>query len=300
MDRNFKLFLLCILFTSSLQAQVYQLHGLEIYSPYYINPAFTNTEKLVQVDVLAYNLSYYSGQWVNAMVSPARWNSSMGLNYARQVSEGRASNSFGFDYAYRHAFTDDLNVNGGIRLTYNYIDWDPELINAGDWSIEAMYGFGLRVGLSGEFRKLYLGYATNIPLIRIDKHILEDGSIGTESRNAGPVRHDVMAGYTLGNKKRFTFEPIVGLNAYQYKEPDDEADWCNYYGGKFLIRNTVGLGMTLGHMRSITASLHFFNRVELLLGLWSEEKSFGNPFYSIDYGIDPGEPVFISQLKVKF
>jgi len=300
MNRNLRLILLCILFAPGLEAQVYQFRGLEIYSPYYLNPAFTSANKFVQVDVLAYNFSFNSGQWVNAMISPVGRNCSMGLNYERQAFDSHRANSFGLDYAYKHAFTENLSVKGGIRLIYSYTDWDPEVINGGDWSIEATHGVGLALGLGGEFRKLYLGYASYLPLIRIDKRILEDGSIVSESGNTGLIRHDVMAGYTIGNKKRFIFEPILGLNAYQFTEIDEQMEWCNYYGGKILIRNTVGLGITLGHMRSISASLHLFDHFELLLGLWSEEKSFGNLHYAIEYGFDPGEAIFISQLKVKF
>lgn len=121
MRYSFLLTLIIIPSFTQINAQNFELKGLEIYNPVYFNPAFTSSDKLIQTDALAYDFNIKNGYWLNVMSSLPKKNSSVGLSFGGQKrfktysllewdrSDENVSireKNIGISYAYKHSFNE--------------------------------------------------------------------------------------------------------------------------------------------------------------------------------------------------
>ena len=79
-----------------LMAQMFPLRGLEIYNPSYYNPAYTQADRKVQLDLMGYNFYYYSGLWTKAMTVLPGIYSAAGFRFgtSQYTDVGASSNLF--------------------------------------------------------------------------------------------------------------------------------------------------------------------------------------------------------------
>ena len=61
--------MLLVLAAGSNYAQWFQQRGLEIYNPWFHNPAFVGPEQSVQIDLSAFNFRWNSGAWGSVMTT---------------------------------------------------------------------------------------------------------------------------------------------------------------------------------------------------------------------------------------
>ncbi len=304
-----KSFLLLIFIGYSIaasNAQSFELKGLEIYNPVYSNPAFTSSDKFVQVDAIAYDFNIFNGYWLNAMSSLPNTNSSVGFSvgggkyfksYSSFGRDGSDENillrnkNIGLSYAYDHSFNEDLHLSGGIRLTHSIINISDTATN-----LLSRQSGSLLAGVQLKYRKLYAGLSAGTGLYTWSKRENEANEIEiTRDRNPY-ISSNFIAGYSLGGERRVNFDPVVGFN-YTKSLDSDRSDFGFYAGGNIIFVKTIGLGFTVGSTFSLSTSVTILDRVSLLLGVYQTE--LDDHLTSNDYslGFDPLE--FIVQLRIK-
>lgn len=287
-------------------AQSFELKGLEIYNPVYSNPAFTSSDKLVQVDAIAYDFKIHNGYWLNAMSSLPNTNSSVGLSFGggkffrSYSSSGRdrsdenvslRSNNIGLSYAYDHSFNEDLHLSGGIRLTHSIINTSDTATN-----LLSRQSGSLLAGVQLRYHKLYAGLSAGTGLYTWSKIENEANEIEiTRDRNPY-ISSNFIAGYSLGGERRVNFDPVVGFN-YTKSLDRDYSNFGFYAGGNLIFVKTIGVGFTVGSVFSLSTSVTILDKVSLMLGVYQTE--LGDNLSGSDYsfGFDPLE--FIVQLRVK-
>jgi len=279
-------------------AQRFQLRGLEIYNPYYHNPAFIQAEKNVQLDFIGYNFDYISGIWASVMTNIPAINSSAGIRYAQSAySDYLDSRNLQLDYAYEHSFSDNLHLKGGLYLSSGRLENKEAVYNPESeiWKYRRVGSMGLGIAL--EYRKLYAGISSSIPLFIRKEVLIEENLTETRKMNADYYTFNYLMGYSLGKPGRFTFDPIFGLDYYSlnggmFKE------WKGYLGANMEIRNLVGFGFTLGNMVSFSTSLNIMDRVSLMLGIYSGEHDLFDDIDNGNYIIDFNDFKIIAQIRV--
>jgi len=119
--KRFQLVVIALLAISiQTEAQHYRLHGLEIYNPHLINPAFTGSDKLVQADYLRQSNWSYIGNKASIMTTlPGRkrfcWHQCTDFTQrARYTDDG------GVRAGMTIRFTDSLIFNSGFKITCIY------------------------------------------------------------------------------------------------------------------------------------------------------------------------------------
>lgn len=281
------------------KAQQFQLRGLEIYNPYYHNPAYVQAEKTVQLDLIGYNFSYNSGIWASAMTTIPKFNSSVGIRLAQGSYDGTGDFwNLQLAYAYKHSFSEDLHLHGGIQFSSGHVDYDDGLFVIDQEVLSKRHSGTLGLGVSVEYKKLHAGLSTSLPLYgRKDVVIAEDGSTETQNENTDNFTFHLLTGYSLGKPGRLTLDPIFGLDYYvqnsrQFKEMK------GYLGANLEIRNLVGLGFTMGNLVSFTTSLNFMDRVSLILGIYAGEHELFGPVQNSDYTLGSREFDIIGQIRV--
>ena len=279
-------------------AQRFQLRGLEIYNPYYHNPAFVQAEKTVQLDFIGYNFDYSSGIWASVMTNIPAINSSAGIRFAQNAMGDYAdSRNLQLAYAYKHSFSENLHLRGGLLLSSGRVEnkeagYDPDREM---WKYRRVGSMGL--GITLEYRKLYAGISSTIPLYIRNEVLVGENLTEIRKMDADDYTFNYLMGYSLGKPGRFTFDPIFGLDYYSLNGGTFK-EWKGYLGANMEIRNLVGFGFTLGNMVSFSTSLNIMDRVSLMLGVYAGEHDL---FDNIDYGsyiIDFNDFKIIAQIRV--
>ena len=140
--------------TSLVNAQRFQLRGLEIYNPYFYNPAYVQAEKTVQLDFLGYNFYYLTGIWTSAMASIPKFNSSAGARFASSsFDESAESWILQLAYAYKHSFSEDLHLNGGLMFSSGHVDYADGLFVTNQEELSKRHSGTLGLGVSVAYKK---------------------------------------------------------------------------------------------------------------------------------------------------
>jgi hypothetical protein len=304
------LFLSLLIFCSFAisNAQNFQLKGLEIYNPVFTNPAFTSSDKLAQIDVLAYDFLYYNGYQVHAMTRLPNTNSSFGLNLSSGKSFSSYSysgldrskenislrfKSFDISYAYDHSFTEHMHLSGGISLSHGLLKFYGNTRNT---NILSRNVGSLNTGLKFSYRKLYAGISAGTGLYSWKKELNEANETVLTRDWTPTFSSNFIAGYSLGGERRVNFEPVIGF-LYGKNFKTDNSNFEFYTGANITIANTVGLGFTVGDMYSLSTSITILDRVSLIVGVYqTEDLKYSSSGYSL--GFDPIE--YIAQIRIKF
>lgn len=279
-------------------AQRFQLRGLEIYNPYYHNPAFVQAEKSVQLDFIGYNFDYNSGIWASVMTNIPAINSSAGIRYAQGAySDYLDSRNLQLAYAYEHSFSDNLYLKGGLYLSSGRLENKEAIYNPESEMLKYRRVGSMGLGIALEYRKLYAGISSVIPLYIRNEVLIGENLTETRKMDADDYTFNYLMGYSLGKLGRFTFDPIFGLDYYSlnggvYKE------WKGYLGANMEIRNLVGFGFTLGNMVSFSTSLNIMDRVSLMLGVYAGEHELFGDIDRGTYIIDFNDFKIIAQIRV--
>lgn len=305
--RKFIFMLLIFLFSSS-QAitQVFALKGLEIYNPVFQNPAFTSSEKIIQTDLIAYDIWYYNGFWLNAMSNLPNTKSSLGLNFGGSkyfnnysFSGGDRSNenvyaqgkSMGLSYAYTHSFSEQLKLSGGINFSHSILNVSDTTTNL----LSRNAGF-LNTGVKLSYRKLYVGISARTGLYAWKKILNEENETEVIRDGTSAFSSNFIAAYSMGGQRRVNFDPVIGFQYYK-DFSNDNSDFGFYAGGNICIMKTIGLGFTVGDMFSLSTSITVLDRVSLMLGIYENERDIHLASLGYTLKFDPFR--FIAQLRIK-
>ncbi len=246
--------------TIALMAQTYPLKGLEIYNPSYYNPAYTKADRKVQLDQVGYNFNYYSGLWTNAMTELPGINSAAGIRFGTsQYTDFGASWSLDFAYAYRHSFSEDLQLNGGISVNYGHINYESGLEDSNGNELLERNSTGMRLGAYTQYKKWNIGLSTHLPLYITKEVVMPDNSQETQKDDAGYSSIHLISSYSFGKPGRLTIDPVLGLD-YYISRRNESTDLQGYLGANLEYRNLIGLGFTFGNLISVSTSLNLKDR----------------------------------------
>ena len=279
-------------------AQHFQLKGLEIYNPYYLNPAYIQAEKSVQLDFIGYNFNWGSGMWSSVMTTIPKYNSSAGIRFAQSSSNG----SFEYwdlqlAYAYKHSFTEDLHLNGGIQFNSGHVKYEDGIFRPDPDELKARHNGYLGLGVALEYHKLHAGLSSSFPLYLRREVLLEDNTTETQKDDADIINFNFLTGYSLGKPGRLTFDPILGLD-YRILYGGRTKELRGYLGANLKIRNVVGFGFTMGNLVSFSTSLNILDRVTLMMGIYAGEHELFGPIDNSNYTIGSKEFDIIGQIRV--
>ena len=290
--------LLMALGTPRVRAQSYQLKGLEIYNPYYHNPAYIQAEKTVQLDFIGYNFNWGSGMWSSVMTTIPKYNSSAGIRFAHSSSDG----SFEYwdlqlAYAYKHSFTEKIHLNGGIQFSSGHVDYEDGIFRPDPDVLKARHNGYLGLGVALEYHKLHAGLSSSFPLYLRREVLLEDNTTENQKDDFDIINFNFLTGYSLGKPGRLTFDPIFGLD-YRILQGGRTKELKGYLGANMKIRNVVGFGFTYGNLTSFSTSLNIMDKVSLMLGIYAGEHELFGPTDNSNYTIGSAEFDIIGQIRV--
>jgi Type IX secretion system membrane protein PorP/SprF len=289
---------LMILGASPINAQQFQLRGLEIYNPYYHNPAYVQAEKTVQLDFIGYNFSFLSGMWTSVMTTLPEYNSSGGIRLAQGSYEGTADFwNLQLAYAYKHSFSGNLQLNGGIQFSSGHTIFEDDIFGSVPEELKARHNGYLGLGVALEYHKLHAGLSSSFPLYLRREVLLEDNTTETQKDDADIINFNFLTGYSLGKPGRLTFDPILRLD-YRMLYGGRNNELKAYVGANLQIRDLLGFGFTMGNLTSFSTSLSFMDRVTLILGIYAGEHELFGPVESTKYTIGSKEFDIIGQIRV--
>lgn len=289
----------------SVNGQNYKLKGLEIYNQQFSNPAFTPPEKLLQTDILAYDFLFFNGYWVNVQSSLPGTRSSLGIGlfgtkYFRSYSSSGRDNSednvFGreksitISYAYSHHINDNTYLNGGIRLSHNFLNFS-ETANS---TILARNSGGLIAGMKFYYYKFYAGITAHTRIYSWDKVENVAGEIVVLPSISFSLSSEIILGYSLG-ERNLKFDPIIGFRTVNSFNSDRSKPGF-YAGANMRFFKLVGMGITIGSQTSLSASVSIRDRISLIVGVFQDEGStvLAGPDYIL--GVNPLS--YIAQLRL--
>lgn len=284
--------------TSLTNAQNFQLRGLEIYNPYYHNPAYVQAEKTVQLDFIGYNFYYLSGVWTSFMTTIPKYNSSAGIRFAQGSSDGTADFwNLQLAYAYKHSFSENLHLNGGLQFNSGHVKFEDGIFSPNPDVLTARHNGYLGLGVTLVYHKLHAGLSSSFPLYLRKEVLLEDNTYETQKDDYDVTTFNFLTGYSLGKQGRLTFDPIFGLDCRMlYGGRTKELK--GYLGANLKIRNVVGFGFTMGNMVSFSTSLSIMDRVTLILGIYAGEHELFSPMEFSNYTIGSKEFDIIGQIRI--
>ena len=305
--KKIQLFIIALLMVSGHgAAQHYNLYGLEIYNPHFKNPAFTGTDKLVQVDFLRHSNWHHSGNKAFIMTTLPGRKSSAGINFenntmytsysshAGRGEEGLKYYNMGAAYNHTFALSEELKLHAGGRLNYGKLNFLPAAqISDSTLQYDAQYSTMLGVGMN--YRNWELGLSATIPLVSYRYSLADDNTLEREKRSSNVQEFYFFGRYASQSERRVTFDPVFGLDC---RVSSYGTEWFGYAGGIVQIVDVVGLGITAGSLVSVSANLNILDRVQLMLGVYGGEKVFQDGPGSLDYRINPGEKSYFVQLRV--
>lgn len=288
----------CLMILQPMQAQSLTLRGLEIYNPFYHNPAYTQAERTVQLDLLGYNFDYYSGIWTSAMVELPRINSAAGIRFGSGwYTEVGASWNLEPVYVYRYSISEDLQLNGGIAVNYGHTGYEDGLADFDGNEILERYNAWMRLGASVQYKKWHVGLSTHLPLYVAKGVRLPDGSRETQTDDFGYYTVHFLSGYSFGTPGKLTIDPVLGLDYYVARFTE-RTDLEGYLGARLEYRNLVGLGFTFGNLVSVSTSLNLKDRVSLIIGIYAGEHELFSTMGGSNYTIGSNDFNIIAQLRI--
>lgn len=271
-EKKLQLLLLYLLLSNLSFGQSYSIKGLELYNSHAVNPAYIISDSKFQFNILPYNNSGFHdrGFLSSFIMSIPKYNSGVGIDFSKGDMSPLNQVSLNFNYAYKHSFTEDLSLTGGIRINYSRLKF--EHANFTDFKVISRYGYNTTIGASFKYKKLHSGLSAAIPLInRREIYIYETGTETSKEQNPD-TNYNFLLGYSLGKKNKFLFDPLLSIQHSQ-----DFTTW--YLGANTLIKNFVGIGFTAGDITSFSTSLNFKNKVSFILGIYTRVDRFK---YTID------------------
>ncbi len=284
--------------TIPLMAQMFPLRGLEIYNPSYYNPAYTQADRKVQLDLVGYNFNYYSGLWTNAMTALPGISSAAGIRFSTsQYSDVGTSWNLEFAYAYRHSFSEDFQLNGGISVKYGHINYENGLEDSNGNELLGRNSTGMSLGVYTQYKKWDVGLSTHLPLYVTKEVVMPDGSQETQKDDAGYYAIHLISSYSFGKPGRMTIDPVLGLD-YYISRRNELTELQGYLGAKLEFRNLVGLGFTFGNLVSVSTSLNLKDRVSLILGIYAGEHELFGSMEGGSYSIGSHDFDIIAQVRI--
>lgn len=283
--------------TSLANTQSFQLRGLEIYNPYYHNPAYIQAEKTVQLDFIGYNSYSYSEMWTSVMTTIPKYNSSAGIRFAQGSLDGTLDFwNLQLAYAYEHSFSENLHLNGGMQFSSGHVEFEDDVFGP-DNVLKARHNGYLGLGVALEYKKLHAGLSSSFPLYLRKEVLVGDNTIETQKDDSDILSFNFLTGYSLGKPGRLTFDPIFGLD-YRVLYGGRSKELKGYLGANLEIRNLVGLGFTLGNLVSVSTSLNIMDKVSLIIGIYAGEHELFSSMEGSNYTIGSKEFDIIGQIRI--
>lgn len=279
-------------------AQSFQLRGLEIYNPYYHNPAYIQAEKTVQFDFIGYNLYRNSGMWTSIMTTIPKYNSSAGIRFAQGSFDGTLDFwNLQLAYAYEHSFSEEFHLKGGLQFSSGHVEFEDGIFNPDLEQIKARHNGYLGLGVALEYKKLHAGFSTSLPLYLRKDVLVGDNTIETQKDDYDRLSFNFLTWYSLGKPGRLTLDPIFGLD-YDILYGGKSKELKGYLGANLKIRNLVGFGFTLGNLVSFSTSLNIMDRVTLMMGIYAGEHELFGPMDYHNYTIGSNDFDIIGQIRI--
>ena len=304
--KRFQLVVIALLAISiQTEAQHYRLHGLEIYNPHLINPAFTGSDKLVQVDYFRHSNWMYSGNKASIMTTLPGRKSSVGIN----VQNGTSYFSYGWgqpkeeglkyynvEGSYSHTFviSEDMKFHAGGRINYGKLNFLPAA-RSRDSTIRYNSNITSSFGVGMDYKNWEIGLSASIPLTNYLYSLAEDNTLEREKRSINVQDFYLFGRYESQSERRVTLDPVFGLDC---RLADGEAQWFGYAGGIVQIVDVVGLGITAGSLLSVSANVNILDRAQLMLGIYGGENNFQDGLVTADYKFNPGDKRYFVQLRI--
>jgi len=283
--------------TISHMAQTDPLKGLEIYNPSYCNPAYTQADRKVQLDLVGYNFKYYSGLWTNAMTELPGINSAAGIRFGYNQFTDIGSWNLDFAYAYRHSFSEDFQLNGGIAVNYRHFNYGDGFVDMNGNEVVGRNSTGMRLGAYTQYKKWNIGLSTQFPLYVTKEVVTPAGSQETQKDDVGFSSLHLISNYSFGKPGRLTIDPIIRMDYYILRR-HDYTELQGYLGANLEYRNLLGLGFTFGNLVSVSTSLNLKDRVSLILGIYAGEHELLGPIQGSSYTIGSNEFDIIAQVRI--
>ena len=200
-------------------------------------------------------------------------------------------------YAYHHTFSEDFRLNGGLHINYGQLNFINGIVNPDNETTIKRYGGGLGFGLAFNYKKLYAGLSSNLPVF-LKKDVLTADSISeTRKEDTDSYYFHFLTGYSLGRPGKLTFDPVFGLD-YNILNDGQSNKLKGYLGANLEIRNLVGIGFTMGNLVSLSTSLNILDRATLILGIYAGEHALFSSVMHPDYRIGRNEFQIIGQIRV--
>jgi hypothetical protein len=264
-------------------AQVF-INKLEQYNFHYLNPAYIISDARLQIDVISFNSTMYESKGLqsNIILNIPRKNSGFGIGYIIESMFQSNFSSLHIDYAYKHSFTENLSLTGGVRLNYGKYNFNRA--NFIDFKTINKTWYSTTIGTTFRYKKIHAGASIGIPLINRKKYYISENETESVKDIASPYIYQILCGYSLGKRNKILFDPILSIqNSYE------EKSW--YLGANTLIKNFVGVGFTFGDITSFSTSLNYKNKVSLILGIYSKQQ--------LEYTLNVSEMNIIGQIRIK-
>ena len=299
MKKLLTLTILLVLGAGSNYAQWFQQRGLEIYNPWFHNPAFVGTEQSVQIDLSAFNFRWNSGAWGSVMTTLPKLNSSAGIRYFyNSFPETGTSNYVLLAYAYEHSFSEDLQLKGGIAFSHAKTEFEEGIFGESMPDLAARINGTMGLGLALTYGKFYAGFVSQFPVYVTNE--IRTGNQQTE-KSKEEFRNTtlrLLSGYSLDVLDWLRIDPIFGLDYYLLNSGTSR-EWRGYLGSNLVFLENYGLGFTVGHVVSVSASVELLDRLSLMLGIYAGEYEFAEGLESPKYTLGANDFEIIGQIRIR-
>ena len=218
----------------------------------------------------------------NIILNIPQKNSGFGFGFNRERFYPSYISSIHIDYAYKHSFTENLSLTGGVRLKYSKLAFIPS--NFIDFITINRTSYSTSLGTTFRYKKIHAGASIGIPVINRKKYYISESETESSMDQDSHYSYQFLCGYSLGKKNKILFDPLLSIQ-HTY----NVTNW--YLGANTIFKNFVGVGFTLGDIASFSTSLNFKNKVSLILGIYSKEQ--------MEYTLDVSEMNILGQIRIK-
>lgn len=299
MKRLLIISMLLVLYAGSSAAQWFPQRGLEIYNPWFHNPAFVGTDQTVQIDLSGHNFRWNSGAWASVMTTLPRLNSSAGIRcYFDSYPDLGKSGYVQLAYAYEHSFSGELQLKGGVAFSHAKTNYEEDAFGEDLPDLVGRTNGLLGLGLALQYKGFYAGFSTQFSLYANNEISIgnDQTEISKETSRSSTIRF--LSGYTADVLDWLKIDPILGLDYYILRGGASK-ELKGYLGSKLLFLDHFGIGFTLGNIVSVSGSVELFDRLTLMLGLYAGEHEFFEGMELRGYTLGANDFEIIGQIRVR-